>query len=54
MWVGQKTDVTDDVVASVFEWFMTNMEDKNGKKEEYIITYPGINFELVMRRLPKK
>ena len=28
MWVGQKTDITDSTIASVFEWFMANMEDK--------------------------
>ena len=46
MWVGEKTDITSDVIAAVFEWFMGNMEGK----EEYSITYPGIGFELVMRR----
>lgn len=50
MWVGQKTDVTDDAIASVYEWFMGNMEDSEGKKEEYSITYPSTEFELVMRR----
>lgn len=46
MWVGQKTDITDNAIASVFEWFMGNMEGK----EEYSITYPEADFELVMRR----
>lgn len=46
MWVGQKTDITDSAIASVFEWFMGKMVEK----EEYSITYPGIEFELVMRR----
>lgn len=46
MWVGQKTDITDSAIASVFEWFMANMEGK----EEYSITYPETGFELVMRR----
>lgn len=46
MWVGQKTDITESAIASVFEWFMGNMEGK----EEYSITYPRIGFELVMRR----
>lgn len=50
MWIGQKTDVTDDVIAAVYEWFMGNMEDSEGKKEEYQITYPDTGFELVMRR----
>ena len=46
MWVGQKTDITESAIASVFEWFMANMEGK----EEYSITYPEKGFELVMRR----
>ena len=50
MWIGQKTDVTDDVIAAVDEWFMGNMEDSEGEKEEDQITYPSTEFELVMRR----
>lgn len=46
MWVGQKTDITESAIASVFEWFMGNMEGK----QEYSITYPNTGFELVMRR----
>ena len=46
MWVGNKIDV----IAAVYEWFMGNMEDSEGEKEEYSITYPNTAFELVMRR----
>jgi len=46
MWTGKKEDVTDKVIAAVFEWFMGNMKDK----EEYSITYPSADYELVMRR----
>ena len=46
MWVGEKTDVTNDAIAAVYEWFMGNMEGH----EEYQISYPGTEFELVMRR----
>mgnify|MGYP003289266220 FL=1 len=46
MWVGQKTDVTDDAIMNVYQWFMGNMDGK----EEYSITYPSTEFELVMRR----
>ena len=46
MWVGQKTDITESAIASVFEWFMANMEGK----QEYSIAYPNTGFELVMRR----
>ena len=53
MWIGQKTDVTDDAIAGVYEWFMGNMEDSDGKNEEYSITYPSTEFELVMRRKKK-
>ena len=44
MWVGQKEDVTDGVIAAVFEWFIGNMTDN----EEYSISYPSTGFELVM------
>lgn len=46
MWIGQKTDVTDDAIMNVYQWFMGKMEGK----EEYSITYPSTEFELVMRR----
>lgn len=46
MWIGQKTDITESAIASVFEWFMANMEGK----QEYSIAYPNTGFELVMRR----
>lgn len=49
MWIGQKTDITDSAIASVFEWFMANMVGK----QEYSITYPETDFELVMRRKDK-
>ena len=46
MWTGKKEDVTDGAIAAVYEWFMGNMDGK----EEYSITYPSTEFELVMRR----
>mgnify|MGYP003302598959 CR=1 FL=1 len=49
MWTGKKDDVTDEVVAAVFQWFMGIM-DYEEKLEEYSITYPGTSFDLVMRR----
>lgn len=54
IWIEQTIDVTDDVIAAVYEWFMGNMEDSEGKKEEYQITYPSTEFELVMRRKKKE
>lgn len=50
MWVGDKTDVTDDVIAAVYEWFIGNMENEHGKRTEYRITYPGTDYELIMRK----
>ena len=45
MWIGDKTDVTNDAIAAVFEWFMGQMDGK----EEYSLSYPNTGFELVMR-----
>lgn len=50
MWTGNKEDVTDEAIAAVYEWFMGNMEDSEGEKSEYSITYPNTEFELVMRK----
>ena len=50
MWTGKKEDVTDGAIAAVYEWFIGNMEGN----EEYSITYPSTEFELVMRRKCKK
>lgn len=46
MWTGKREDVTDEAIAAVYEWFMGNMEGH----EEYSITYPSTEFELIMRR----
>lgn len=46
IWTGKKEDVTDGAIAAVFSWFIGNM---NGN-QEYSITYPSSDFELVMRR----
>lgn len=46
MWIGKKEDVTDGAIAAVYEWFMGYMDGN----EEYSITYPSTEFELVMRR----
>lgn len=50
MFTGKKEDVTNGAIATVFEWFMGNMEGY----EEYSITYPSAEFELVMRRKDDK
>ena len=36
-WVGEKKDVTNMAIASVFEWFLNQMDGK----EEFTITYPN-------------
>lgn len=41
-----RVDVTDNAIASVFEWFMNQMEGK----EEFSIYYPSTEYELVMRK----
>lgn len=46
MWTGKKEDVTNGAIAAVFEWFIGNM----GGHEEYSITYPNTDYELVMRK----
>lgn len=46
IWTGKKEDITDGAIGAVFEWFIGNMKGK----EEYSITYPSADFELVMRR----
>lgn len=48
--MGNKTDVTDGAIASVFEWFMSNMKDEEIEKEEHQVAYHNTDFELVMRR----
>lgn len=53
MFVGNKVNVTDDAIAAVYTWFMENMEKSKDEREEYRVTYPGTNFELVMRRKNK-
>ena len=39
MWTGEKKDVTDIAISSVFEWFYNQMENK----EEFEIRYPDVN-----------
>ena len=50
MFTGKKEDVTDDVIRAAFEWFMGNMEGN----EEYSITFPSTEYELVMRKKANK
>ena len=46
MWTGKKEDVTNGAIAAVYEWFMGNMDGN----EEYSITFPSTEFELVDKR----
>lgn len=49
VWTGKKEDVTNAAIGVVFEWFIGNMDGN----EEFSITYPTTEFELVMRRKNK-
>ena len=51
-WVGnKKKDVTDEVIAVVYQWFMSKIEYSEDKPlKEYGITFPSTDYELVMRR----
>jgi hypothetical protein len=44
-WIN-KSEVTNEAIASVFTWFCQHMKDN----EEYSITYPSSEYELVMRK----
>ena len=44
-----RVDVTDNAIASVFEWFMNQMTGN----EEFSIHYPSTEYELVMRKKRK-
>lgn len=51
LWVGEKKDVTDMAIASVFEWFMNQMDGK----EAFEISYPDVTgFKLKMVRNGRK
>lgn len=51
MWIGQKTDMTDDAIKAVFEWFMRHMKDENGNPNaEYSITFKDCEYVLKMQR----
>lgn len=47
MWIGNKTDVTDSAIAAVFQWLIGNLDDS---MEEFTITYPSSEYEMVIRR----
>ena len=52
--VGKKTDVTDEVVSVVFEWFMHHMP-KDSPKGVYEVSFDGCDYVLQMvRKKPKE
>ena len=55
-WVGnKKKDVTNEAIAVVFQWFMSKIEySEDEPLEEYSITFPSTDYELVMRRKKPK
>lgn len=53
LWVGEKKDVTDMAIVSVFEWFMNQMDEK----EEFEISYPdvpGFKLKMVREKIKKE
>lgn len=44
--IGTQQDVTDEVIAAVFEWFMNNIKDES---ELFSLTYENVDYELVLR-----
>ena len=55
-WAGnKKKDVTNEAIAVVFQWFMSKIEySEDEPLEEYSITFPSTDYELVMRRKKPK
>ena len=43
---GSKEDVTDEVIAVVFQWFEQNVQGK----DEFNLTYPESDYELILRK----
>ena len=54
-WVGnKKKDVTNEAIGVVFQWFMSKIEySEDEQLEEYAITFPSTDYELVMRKKSK-
>ena len=54
-WVGnKKKDVTNEAIGVVFQWFMSKIEySEDESLEEYAITFPSTDYELVMRKKSK-
>ena len=43
--------MTNEAIAVVYQWFMSKIEYSEDKPlEEYAITFPSTDYELVMRR----
>jgi hypothetical protein len=51
-WVGKKTDVTDEAIRAVFEWFMVNFEE-NEPNEVYEVRFTSTPYVLRMTKEPK-
>ena len=50
----KKKDVTNEAIGVVFQWFMSKIEySEDEQLEEYAITFPSTDYELVMRKKSK-
>ena len=51
----KKKDVKNEAIGVVFQWFMSKIEySEDEPLEEYSITFPSTDYELVMRRKKPK
>ena len=41
-WVGKKTDVTDEAIRAVYEWFIHSCEESDEESDGYEISFPGV------------
>lgn len=49
-WVGNREDVTDIAIASVFEWFMHKFEAECEGDGAYQIRFPNLPYVLEMKK----
>lgn len=47
--VGEKVDVTNDVLSATFQWFINKLE-KTKNRNEFKISYPYSEYELILRK----
>lgn len=47
--VGEKIDVTNDVLSATFQWFINKLK-KTKNCNEFKISYPNSEYELILRK----